>query len=111
MKIGDVRVDDDTSLTPAAVRTKIQRVYMSGLKRCHQSLLKTHPTADGKVRFKLLISERGLPERVMLKGLGYAELDECLEQTMRKWRFEVPKDEDGDPAPVDVTATLTFRVK
>ena len=95
ISVSDKKGFDDSTLTPDAVLRKIQTAYMSGLKRCHKELLKTDPTARGKVRLNFTVNESG--RTVSPKASGFADsLDACVEGQMANWRFEIPKDTDGE---------------
>lgn len=95
ISVTDKKSFDESSLTPDAVLRKIQTAYMSGLKRCHKELLKTDPTARGKVRLNFTVNEGG--RTVSPKASGFADsLDSCIEGQMGNWRFDIPKDSDGE---------------
>ena len=101
-------VDESTSLTPAAILSKIRRQYSYGLKQCFKKVLKIDETAAGTVRLKFTIGERGNVTRAEARGFGYDTLDRCVESQARKWRFSPPKDEDGDPTDMTVKLSLPF---
>jgi hypothetical protein len=95
ISVSDKKAFDDSSLTPDAVLRKIMSAYMAGLKRCHEDLLKTDPTARGKVKLSFTVNESG--RTVSPKASGFnSSLDSCVEGLMSNWRFDVPKDSDGD---------------
>jgi hypothetical protein len=95
ISVADKKAFDDSSLTPDAVLRKIMSAYMGGLKRCHKDLLKTDPTARGKVKLSFTVNESG--RTVSPKATGFNNgLDSCIEGLMSNWRFDVPKDSDGE---------------
>ncbi len=95
ISVSDKKSFDESSLTPDAVLRKILGAYMSGLKRCHKDLLKKDPTARGKVKLAFTVNESG--RTVSPKASGFnPDLDQCIEGLMSNWRFEVPKDSDGE---------------
>jgi hypothetical protein len=95
ISVSDKKTFDESSLTPDAVLRKILGAYMSGLKRCHKDLLKKDPTARGKVKLAFTVNESG--RTVSPKASGFnGELDQCIEGLMANWRFDVPKDADGE---------------
>jgi hypothetical protein len=105
ISVSDKKTFDDSSLTPDAVLRKILGAYMSGLKRCHKDLLKTDPTARGKVRLGFTVNESG--RLVSPKASGFnSQLDSCIEGLMANWRFDVPKDSDGEPTEASFEIAL-----
>ncbi|MEZ4401380.1 MAG: hypothetical protein R3B06_15250 [Kofleriaceae bacterium] len=105
ISVSDKKTFDDSTLTPDAVLRKIQAAYMSGLKRCHKELLKTDPTARGKVKLAFTVNESG--RTVSPRASGIADsLDKCIEGQMGNWRFDIPKDADGDPTDASFEISL-----
>lgn len=101
----DKKTFDDSSLTPDAVQRKILSAYLAGLKRCHKELLKTDPTARGKVKLNFTVNESG--RTVSPKATGFADsLDSCIESQMGNWRFDIPKDSDGEPTDASFEISL-----
>jgi hypothetical protein len=78
------------------VLRKILGAYMGGLKRCHKALLKTDPTARGKVKLSFIVDKSGRPVATKATGFNRA-LDICIESLMSHWRFAVPKNIKGEP--------------
>ena len=105
IKVGQHTGDTDVSLTPDAVLRKIMQAYMAGLKRCHKDLLKTDPTARGKVTLAFTVSESGRVSRANVNGFNNS-LDACIKSRVLTWRFPAPKDKDGDPTDADFQITL-----
>ncbi len=101
----DKKTFDDSTLTPDAVQRKILGAYLAGLKRCHKELLKTDPTARGKVKLAFTVNESG--RTVSPKASGFADsLDSCIESQMGNWRFDIPKDSDGEPTDASFEISL-----
>jgi len=101
----DKKAFDDSSLTPDAVQRKIMSAYLAGLKRCHKELLKTDPTARGKVKLAFTVNESG--RTVSPKASGFADtLDNCIEGQMGNWRFDIPKDSDGEATDASFEISL-----
>ena len=85
---------DDTTLAVDVVLRKIQSVYVHGIKRCYQSYLDNDPSARGKVKLAFTVTRTGAT--ASFKVLGFAkEVDECVGNLLRAWRFPVPKTKDG----------------
>lgn len=105
ISVSDKKAFDDSSLTPDAVLRKIMSAYMGGLKRCHKDLLKTDPTARGKVKLAFSVNESG--RLVSPKASGFnSGLDSCIEGLMANWRFDVPKDSEGEPTEASFEIAL-----
>lgn len=96
MSFKDKRAMGESSLTADAVLRKILSAYVGGLKRCHKELLKTDPTARGKVKLSFIVDEIGRAVRPKVSGFN-ARLDSCIEGQISNWRFDVPRDNDGQP--------------
>jgi outer membrane biosynthesis protein TonB len=96
---------DESSLTADAVLAKIMQAYMSGLKRCHKDLLRTDPTARGKVTLKFTVGASGRVTKAAVNGFNDS-LDSCIQGRVNTWRFAEPKDKDGDPTDADFQITL-----
>jgi outer membrane biosynthesis protein TonB len=105
ISVSDKKTFDDSSLTPDAVLRKILGAYMSGLKRCHKDLLKKDPTARGKVKLAFSVNESGRVTSPNASGFN-GELDQCIEGLMANWRFDVPKDSDGEPTEASFEIAL-----
>lgn len=105
ISVSDKKSFDESSLTPDAVLRKIMNAYMTGIKRCQKELLKKDPTARGKVRLSFTVNESG--RTVSPKASGFeSELDQCIETMMANWRFDVPKDPDGEPTDASFEIAL-----
>lgn len=105
ISVSDKKAFDESSLTPDAVLRKILGAYIGGLKRCHKDLLKTDPTARGKVKLAFTVNESG--RTVSPKASGFnSSLDSCIEGLMGNWRFDVPKDGDGEPTEASFEIAL-----
>jgi hypothetical protein len=96
ISVSDKKSFDDSTLTPDAVLRKIQGAYMSGIKRCQKQTLLKDPTARGKVKLNFTVNETG--RTVSPRATGFdPELDRCIAGLMGNWRFDIPKDGDGEP--------------
>jgi TonB family protein len=101
--------DRSKNLSPASILAKIRRQYSAGLKQCFRQVLKIDETAAGTIKLKFKISERGSVARAKVtSGFGFPTLDKCVEAKARTWRFDPPRDEDGDPRPMTVSLSLPF---
>jgi hypothetical protein len=110
---GRIKVDskqslDDSSLTADSVLARIQSVYMAGLKRCYKNLLKSDPTARGKVTLSFTVNEKGRVTSPSAKS-EFSELSGCIEGQMKTWTFPIPKDSDGDATDAAFKVSLALQ--
>lgn len=104
------RVDniDETTLDPDSVVRRIRSRYLAGLKRCHQRLLKTTPTAGGRVNLRFTVSQAGRATKAEAKGFD-GDLDECVRNLAHRWRFAAPKDDAGNPTTARFAVPILFK--
>jgi hypothetical protein len=95
ISVTDKRSNDDTTLTPDVVYRKIMSAYLPGIKRCQKQVLLRDPTARGKVKLSFTVNESGRTVSPRASGFD-SDLDSCITSLMGNWRFDVPKDEDGE---------------
>lgn len=99
--------EDSTSLTARMVERKLRSTYSRSLKHCHEQLLKTNPTARGKVTIRLRVSETGRVSGVATRGFD-TKLNKCLQASARRFRFPPPT-EDGEATQARFRITVSFR--
>ncbi len=109
VKLGGARSDDATSLSPDQVLRKIRSVYMRGLQSCHKQVLKTDPTAGGRIRLSFTVLSSGRVSRVSVSGFN-TTVDKCVRKRAGSWRFPKPK-EDGDAVDASFSITLSLQPK
>ena len=85
--------------------SKIQSVYMAGLKRCYREFLKKDASARGKVTLSLTVNESGRAVKGAAHGFA-SEVDECISGLMSTWRFPIPKDKDGEATDANFEIAL-----
>ena len=80
-------------LDAATVRKYIRR-YLSGIKWCYQDRLQQNRKLKGKLTlaFTILGNGKTLDPRVINSNLGDSQLEGCIAQRMRRWKFPQPKD-------------------
>jgi hypothetical protein len=93
---------DSTTLTPDSVLAKIQSAYMTGLRRCYRTALKSNATAKGKLQMSFTVDTTGRTSGVIAKSFD-ASLDTCVKNMMHHWRFPAPK-----AGAKDATARFEF---
>ena len=60
---------------------------------------------DGKVRLNFTVNASG--RTTSPKATGFADtLDQCIEGQMANWRFDIPKDSDGEPTDASFEISL-----
>ena len=105
ISVTDKKSFDDSSLTPDMVYRKIMSAYLAGIKRCQKQILLRDPTARGKVKLAFTVNESG--RVVSPKATGFdPELDSCVTGLMGNWRFDIPKDSDGEPTDASFEIAL-----
>jgi hypothetical protein len=105
ISVTDKKSFDDSSLTPDMVYRKIMSAYLAGIKRCQKQILLRDPTARGKVKLAFTVNESG--RTVSPKATGFdPELDGCITGLMGNWRFDIPKDADGEPTDASFEIAL-----
>lgn len=108
IQVASKKTFDDTSLSPDAVLGKIQNAYMAGLKRCYKDLLKSDPTARGRVELSFTVNEAGRTTSPNAKS-DYSSLSSCIKGQMSSWTFPAPKDEDGEGTEASFSITLALQ--
>ena len=104
------KVDDltDTTLDPSQVARLIKTRYLAGIKRCHEKVLKTDPTAQGRVNIRFTVGPTGKVTSAKVKGFN-AIVDACIQAQANRWRFGAPKDDDGKPTRADFSIPLILK--
>jgi hypothetical protein len=99
---------DDSTLEEDMVLRRIRSRYLAGIKRCHLSRLKVDPAAGGRVRARLTIGKTGRVTTSVVKGFE-ASVDRCIKGQALKWRFGIPKDEEGNPIAAQFQLVLLLK--
>ncbi len=92
---------------PDSIVAKIQRDYMAGLMRCYQQGLRVEPSLRGKVAVSFTVTETGKIAGPTAKGMT-TEVDGCIANQMKSWRFAIQKDAAGDPTDADFSLSLAL---
>ena len=103
--VNEKSTDDDTTLTPDAVLSKIQSAYMRAIRRCYTEHLKKDASARGKVVLSFTVNTTGRAVETAAKGFS-SEVDQCIGGLMSTWRFPIPKDKDGEDSEASFAITL-----
>jgi hypothetical protein len=85
-----------TTLTPAAVAKKVTSAYLSGIKRCYTTTLKTKPSTTGTLALVFTVNAVGKTEKISAKSPD-EKLTTCVTGNMKSWRFAIPQSEYGSP--------------
>lgn len=85
-----------TTLTPAAVAKKVTSAYLSGIKSCYQTALKTKPSSTGTLALVFTVNAVGKTESISAKSQD-EKLSTCVTAKMKSWRFAIPQSEYGSP--------------
>ncbi len=95
---------DETTLDRDQVSKRIRARYLAGIKRCHAVWLKADPTLRGVVRVQLTVGSSGRTTKSSVSGF-----DKCIKGLIKKWRFDVPKDDNGEPTSAKFAVLLMLR--
>ncbi len=88
---------------------RIQGAYMAGLQRCYVKHGLSHDASlVAKVTLSFTVDETGAATDNKASGAN-AEVDQCIREQMVGWRFQVPKDDDGDPTDAPFTLKLALQ--
>jgi len=109
IQVGSPKTSDDTTLTPDAVLGKITSVYLAGLQRCYKNLLKTDPTARGKVGLEFTVNSSGRVTGAHAKA-DNGDLASCIQSQMANWTFPPPKD-SSDKSATDANFSVTLALQ
>lgn len=107
IQLRDKRSFDETSLTADVLARKLLSAYMPGLKRCYRRALESDPTLQGRLGVDLTVNERGQVEKHGAHSSS-STLDTCVDGLLASWRFNVPKDVDGEAT--EASFKLTFEL-
>ena len=83
--------DDETSLSPEVVWSKVNAAYMSGLQRCYREYLKKDSSARGKIQISFTVNTMGRATTYKASGVA-TEVEACVTERMAGWTFPIPKD-------------------
>jgi len=97
--------EDNTSLSPDAVLSKINSAYMTRIKRCYTDYLKKDASARGKVNLAFTVNPTGRVVSPNAKGFA-PDVDTCIEGLMGSWTFPKPTDDDGEGTEASFSITL-----
>lgn len=88
---------------------RIQNAYMAGLSRCYvKHGLSADASMVAKVTISFVVDETGAATENQARGAN-AEVDSCIRDQMGGWRFNVPKDDDGDPTSAPFKLQLALQ--
>jgi len=99
---------EGATVAPEDVLSRIQRTYMSGLKRCHRRLLMREPRAGGKVTLHFTVEPGGKVSRAAVAGFD-AGVDACIENRLARWTFRAPRNAAGAAQRATYEITLALQ--
>ncbi|HEY5922707.1 MAG TPA: AgmX/PglI C-terminal domain-containing protein [Kofleriaceae bacterium] len=108
IKIGPIKEEDPTTLTPQVVLDRINSLYMAGLQRCYRDGLKLDYSLTGKVAIGFTVSDSGRVIDPDASGVSTG-VDGCIQRQMGNWRFPIPKDKTGSPTDASFTVSLALQ--
>lgn len=103
LTLGDVTTSGSSSLDSAAIAKTIRQRYTVMLRRCYERRLDEQPELRGRIAAEVTVGTAGRVVSVTMKTFDDA-VDACAERLIGAWRFEVPRDANGEPT----TQRFTF---
>lgn len=85
--------------------SKIQGVYVAGLKRYYKQRLAVDPAAMGSMQIRLSVEPTGRATDSQVTSF-HPDHETCVKGLVPSWRFPVAKNAEGEP--VLATFDLTF---
>ncbi len=98
----------DSTLTADAVQRRIQATYLGGLRRCWKAELARDPTLTGRLVLDLTVTEAGRVAASRVQA-PTPDLVACVRGLVASWRFDVPRDADGDVTEASFQLTFDLR--
>ena len=108
VKLIVLSADDDTSLTPEVVGRRVIKTYLSGVKTCYRRHLRRNASVSGQLKIRFGVGESGRVTRVLARGV-HKDVASCAQQGAKAWRFDKPKDKDGEPSTADFRMALSLQ--
>lgn len=105
VRIHDAQAFDASDLAANVVRNKVATAYLAGIRRCYKTRLAAAPNIYGRVVLSFTVNEKGLAVTTGARGFD-GEVDSCIAESMKSWRFPIPHDSDGAPTIADFTLSL-----
>jgi hypothetical protein len=87
------RTRPSRALTPDVVLATIRGRYLGGVERCYRRHLKRDASARGRVLVAFTVDARGRARDGDAHGIT-AQITDCIEAQMRRWRFPRPRREE-----------------
>jgi hypothetical protein len=82
--------------------------YLNGVHRCRERTTKKKSAAVGRIHMRITVGPTGGVTKSRVRGLD-DQMDACVYELSRKWRFAAPKDADGKPTSEDFDLELDLR--
>jgi TonB family protein len=98
----------DSALDPAEVARTIRARYLSGIKLCHQRVLKVEPTAGGRVTIRFTVAASGRVTETSVRGFD-GRVDDCIRALALRWRFAAPRKSDGAPTQAEFQVPVILK--
>jgi hypothetical protein len=90
---------DAGGLDPGKVATTINGRYKTGVIKCYQTELKRNPTLAGKVNIAFTVGMTGKVIKAKASGFPDANVERCIEDYARTWRFDKPESDASFEIP------------
>lgn len=100
--------DTRSPLTHELVLSQIQTAYLASIRICYKEHLRKDPNARGKVTLSLTINESGRTTKGDARGFS-REVDACITPLMASWRFQIPREREGQPTTASFAVSLLLQ--
>jgi len=88
---------------------RIQSAYLAGLQRCYvKHGLSSDASMVAKVTLSFTVDETGMATDHQATGAN-PDVDSCIRGQMAGWKFQTPKDADGDPTEAPFKLILALQ--
>lgn len=102
------KADTTLPLTQDLVLAKIETAYMASIRLCYKERLRRDPNLRGKVTLSLTVDKTGKTIQGDAQGFS-RDVDICINKLMPSWRFQIPRDGEGQPTTRSFAVSLLLQ--
>ena len=100
--------DTSLPLTHERVLARIQTAYLASIRLCYKDQLRRNPNLRGKVTLSLTVDKTGKTIQGDAQGFS-RDVDICINKLMPSWKFQIPRDGDGQPTTSSFAVSLLLQ--
>lgn len=97
---------DESSLTGDVAASEVRDRFQARLVACFRRGLAAGAAPTAAIALSLTVGETGAVTSPRATPSG--ELGDCVMASARVWRFDVPRDADGEPTETSLRFSITF---